>query len=191
MASQRASCLHYARAMLRGLVCLLGAGLLSACASLPAPAPAWQRWSERQGGLETGRAAQTADAAFDRLGAACRCPEIRVRVLDNDRAEAFAWRDGTVFVTRGLVARLLPEELAAAIAHEIAHVTARVERERDADRIGAALLGASGVPAERMAEMLAKLAPDARIAARIAALRASGDPDDLPAHAHDVVALLD
>jgi Zn-dependent protease with chaperone function len=172
--------------MLRGLVCLIGAGLLSACASLPAPPPAWQRWSERQGGLETGRTVQAAEAALALLGA-CGCPEIRVRVLDNDRAEAFAWRDGSVFVTRGLVGLLAAEELAAALAHEIAHVTADVEAERDADRIGAELLRASGLPAVRMAEMLAKLAPDPRIDARIAALGgASG-----PAPAHDVVALLD
>jgi Zn-dependent protease with chaperone function len=171
--------------MLRGLVCLLGAGLLSACASLPAPPPTWQRWSERQGGLETGRTVQAAEAALALLGA-CGCPEIRVRVLASDLAEAFGWRDGSVFVTRGLVAALAPEELAAALAHEIAHVTAQVEAERDADRIGAALLRASGIPVERMAEMLAKLTPDPRIAARIAALRESGAPP-----AHEVVALLD
>jgi Zn-dependent protease with chaperone function len=171
--------------MLRGLVCLLAAGLLSACASLPVPAPAWQRWSERQGGLETGRSVRAAEAALALLGA-CGCPEIRVRVLANDRAEAFAWRDGAVFVTRGLVTSLAAEELAAALAHEIAHVTADVEAERDADRIGAELLRASGLPAERMAEMLARLGADPRIDARIAALRGSG-----PAPAHDVVALLD
>jgi Zn-dependent protease with chaperone function len=171
--------------MLRGLVCLLGAGLLSACASLPAPPPAWQRWSARQGGLETGRTVQAAEAALALLDA-CTCPEIRVRVLASDRAEAFGWRDGSIFVTRGLVAALAPEELAAALAHEIAHVTAATPAERDADRIGAALLHASGLPAERMADMLAKLAPSPRIAARIAALRSSGS-----APAHDVVALLD
>ena len=183
--------------MVRALVCLLGAGLLSACASLPAPPPTWQRWSVRQGGLETGRALQAADAALALLGA-CACPAVRVRVLDNDRAEAFAWRDGSVFVTRGLVAALVPEELAAALAHEIAHVTEGVDAERDADRIGMALLRASGLPVERMAEMLAKLAPDPRIDARIAALRGSGpDPrialknDSESAPAHDVVALLD
>jgi Zn-dependent protease with chaperone function len=175
--------------MSRALLCLLGAGLLSACASTPVEEPTWQRWSARRGGLETGR---TVAAAHDALAllSACDCPEIRVRVLANDRAEAFGWRDGSVFVTRGLVAHLLPEELAAAIAHEIAHVRAGVAEEADADRLGAELLRASGLPPARMTGMLAKLvsaaAPDRRIDARIAALDALER-----APARDLVALLD
>jgi Zn-dependent protease with chaperone function len=175
--------------MVRGLLSLLGAGLLSACASLPAPPPTWQRWSEQQGGLETGRTVQAAEDALARLSA-CGCPKIRVRVLASDRTEAFGWRDGSVFVTRGLVAALLPEELAAAIAHEIAHVRAGTAREAEADRLGVELLRASGLPAERMAAMLAKLAataaPDPRIAARIVALGAGNR-----APARDLLALLD
>jgi Zn-dependent protease with chaperone function len=171
------------------LLCLLGAGLLSACASLPAPPPAWQPWSEQQGGLETGRAVQAAEDALARL-VACHCPEIRVRVLASDRTEAFGWRDGSVFVTRGLVAALLPDELAAAIAHELAHVRAGVADEAEADRLGARLLRASGLPPARMGQMLAKLvatsAPDRRIDARIAAL---GALERAPVR--DLVALLD
>jgi Zn-dependent protease with chaperone function len=179
--------------MLRALLCLIGAGLLSACASLPAPPPAWQRWSARQGGIETGRTARAAEAALARLAAACACPEIRVRVLDNDRTEAFAWRDGSIFVTRGLVGALLPEELAAAIAHEIAHVRDEVAVEAEADRIGIELLRASGLAPAHMAGMLAKLvsasAPDRRIGARIAALAGDLGPGGAPAR--DLVALLD
>jgi Zn-dependent protease with chaperone function len=178
--------------MSRALLALLGAGLLSACASLPTPDAEWRRWSQRQGGLETGRTVPAAESALARLSA-CACPEIRVRVLANDRTDAFGWRDGTVFVTRGLVVRLSGEELAAAIAHEIAHVRGAITAEAEADRRGAELLRASGLAPELMAAMLAKVAaggaPDRRIEARIVALGAGSAQDAAPAR--DLAALLD
>jgi predicted Zn-dependent protease len=167
------------------LLLLVGVGLLSACASLPQPRPAWERWSMRQGGLvdpaEEGQVVASAEAALARLAGACACPHVRVRVLNNERSEAFAWRDGSLFVTRGLVRLLAPEELAATLAHELGHLLAGgaarsgPAAELTADRLGTELLVASGLNREHMLSMLERIvsatAPEPGIEARIAALR--------------------
>ena len=50
----------------------------------------------------------------------------RFAVLDTDEVNAFAAPGGTIFVTRGMIARTKSEdELAAVLAHEIGHVTHR------------------------------------------------------------------
>jgi peptidase M48-like protein len=107
---------------------------------------------------------------------------VTVRVLGESDPAAFAWRDGTVFVTRGLVALLSDDELAAALAHELGHLTGRGDglpgpaAELLADRIGGEVLRVSGLPPGLMLHMLRKLDPgDAHIAARIAALEAPAD----------------
>jgi Zn-dependent protease with chaperone function len=175
----------------RALV-LLPLLLTAACSSLPAgEAPAWRRWSVAHGGV---LARGTADAAYGRaesalarIAGACACAHVTVRVLGDAEPAAFAFRDGSVFVTRGLVAWLDDGELSAALAHEIAHLSGRgdglpgAEAERLADRIGADLLRASGLSPALMPRMLRRIERaqpegDADIAARIAALESEPAP---------------
>lgn len=56
----------------------------------------------------------------------------KVEVLDSPRAEVLSLADGTVFVTRGLLALIEDEdELAAVLAHEIAHLSLDHRRSRE------------------------------------------------------------
>ena len=131
-----------------------------------------------------GDAHARAQAALTRLAGAGA--GVTVRVLGQSDPAAFAWRDGTVFVTRGLVALLSADELSAALAHELGHLTGRGDglpgpaAEQLADRIGGEVLRASGLPPELMLHMLRKLElaeppGEVRIATRIAALEAPAE----------------
>jgi Peptidase family M48 len=88
------------------------------------------------------------------------------------RPQAHGWKDGRIAVSMGLLQLLDDDELAAALAHEIGHLIAdgRVQTQfgldgcrRDpdaecaADAIGSRLLLASGIPADAMVGMLAKV----------------------------------
>jgi Zn-dependent protease with chaperone function len=170
------------------LLLLLGA----ACASAPVGgAAAWHAWSVRHGGVlaqaEAGSAYARAEAALARIAVGCDCAHVTVRVLGEDEPAAYAFRDGSLFVTRGLAALLDVDELAAALAHEVGHLTRRgddlpgPDAERLADRLGAEVLQASGLPPALMTQMLRRLAAaaphDSSLTARIAAfeLDPSGD----------------
>jgi len=170
----------------RRLLALLPLLLAAACASAPrGEAPAWQRWSATHGGVlgpaEAGSAYARAEAALTRIAGACACEHARVRVLDDSEPAAFAFRDGSLFVTRGLVALLDDGELSAALAHEVGHLTRRgdglpgPEAERLADRLGAELLRASGLSPELMPRMLRRLGGPG-VAERVAALEAAPAP---------------
>lgn len=78
----------------------------------------------------------------DRLVAASETPErvLRVTMLNSPAVNAFALPSGELYVTRGLVALASDEsELAAVIAHEIAHVTSDHARLRQQQAEAAAL----------------------------------------------------
>ena len=62
-------------------------------------------------------------------------------IIDEPNINAFAIPGGYIYVNRGLLAYLKSEaQLAAVIAHEIAHITARHSVRQDAARKGASLL---------------------------------------------------
>lgn len=108
---------------------------------------------------------------------------VAVRVLASPSIAAFAWLDGSIFVTRGLVERLDADMLCAALAHELAHLSGRGDglpagaEEMLADRLGSELLRASGLDPELMLHMLARVGHalgkehSTRFEARIFALR--------------------
>jgi Zn-dependent protease with chaperone function len=108
-----------------------------------------------------------------------------VTVLASDEPAGYSWRDGEIFVTRGLADRLTDPELAAAIAHELGHLLsdgevravcslsgmgASLDVEARADSLGTDLLRSCAIPPERMMDMLNKVAgsgsisPDTRLA---------------------------
>ena len=185
---------------MRRALALLPLLLTAACSSLPAgEAPAWRRWSIAHGGVlapdRAGAAYERTQDALARIAPACTCAHVTVRVLGDAEPAAFAFRDGSLFVTRGLVALLDDGELSAALAHEVAHLSGRgdglpgPEAERLADRIGAELLRASGLSAALMPRMLRRLERAqargaADIAARIAALESAPAPGALVALAN-------
>ncbi len=73
------------------------------------------------------------DETILRVGEASERPDIRYRVtiLNSSSINAFALPNGSVYVTRGLLALANDtSELASVLAHEVAHVTARHAIER-------------------------------------------------------------
>lgn len=124
-----------------------------------------------------------------RAGAAL-LPEggVRWSVTPQVGVGAWAWPDGRIEMSRALVDRLDDHELAAALAHELAHLLdgghlpavayaldgGAGDLERRADRIGCGVLLRHGVPGAAMPRMLAKVAAathdlSGELAARIAA----------------------
>jgi Zn-dependent protease with chaperone function len=114
-------------------------------------------------------------------------------VLASGRPCAYAWPDGTLFVTRGLLDLLDDDELAAALAHEMGHLSVgpatgyaaladeadaepaagTADVETTADAAGCDLLRASGLSLAALARALAKVrdAPQTPAACRPALSR--------------------
>jgi Zn-dependent protease with chaperone function len=114
-----------------------------------------------------------ADVALGRLSAKLQARTMRVEVSSSAGAGAYAWPDGRVLLTRGLVRLLDDEELAAAIAHELGHLISdghahsvvalggtgsAGDAEARADAAGGRLLAETGYAAEAMPRMLEKVA---------------------------------
>jgi hypothetical protein len=131
------------------------------------------RWVAAQGGFaaegETLRLRRVAQS----LRATTGIP-FTVAVLASPRPGAYAWPDGRVFVTRGLLALLDDSELTAAVAHELGHLQREtpahppasvhghahddaLKEECRADTAASALLRASGQDSAAVARMLRKL----------------------------------
>jgi Zn-dependent protease with chaperone function len=140
--------------------------ITAGCAGQATSADGWVR---RAGGLSgDAAAAGRVRTAAERLGLGDATGSVTVRLLDSRRVAAYAWPDGRVFVTTGLVARLDDDELAAAIAHEVGHLTGdghltgraglggrpRNGSEADADARGVELLRDRALPTDAMERML-------------------------------------
>ncbi len=122
------------------------------------------------GGIYENRATERAVArVVGRLVAASDDPSrsYRVTILNSPAVNAFALPSGDLFVTRGLVALASDEaELAAVIAHEIAHVTAQhaAARERQAQAVAVASRVVGNMVDEREAARLARETTELSIA---------------------------
>ena len=120
---------------------------------------------------------QRADVALARLSASLDGRVIRLTVSDSSTVAAYAWPDGRVLLTRGLVRLLDDDELAAAVAHELGHLLAdghlrtvaalggarlagpsAADVESRADAAGCGLLSAAGYAPAAMPRMLQKVA---------------------------------
>lgn len=145
----------------------LGCGSASPGASRP-------EWVENHGGFASSVTAGRAT----RIGAALATETFRghisLSVLNTQFIGGFAWPDGRIYVTRGLVELTSDDELAAAIAHEMGHLLADrgpptlvalagqsacdAGCEERADAIGCLLLRVKGRPAAAMITLLRKIA---------------------------------
>src|SRR4051794_22688073 len=108
---------HVSRGLLMAAVTLTGIGCSAAAPTGPS-----QAWITRNGGVlcdasRQERASLAARPLFEHVGA-----KLAIRVLNTDRAIAFSWPSGDVFVSQRLMDCLSDEELSAAIAHEMAHL---------------------------------------------------------------------
>ena len=131
-----------------------------------------ERWTAQRGGVVEGPLPARLSAACDPLLHAVHSPVIELRVLDADAVGAYAWAGGRVYVTRGLLALLDDDELAAAVAHEVGHLldaghlravhaldgcARHSDRETRADMLGTQLLEAAAYPRQAMVNMLQKV----------------------------------
>ena len=115
--------------------------------------------------------------ALDRLTAPLHGRAVRFCVSGSDAVAAYAWPDGRLLFTRGLVRLLDDEELAAAAAHELGHLLvdghvraaaapvgalgggiSGPDVESRADAAGVRLMERAGYPRDAMARMLEKVA---------------------------------
>ncbi len=156
----------------------------------PVP-PDVRAWSRQFGGCVRDDARQQrALSALARLRAA-QDSRLAIYVLRTERVAAYAWSQGAVFVSCGLLDVMDDDELVAVVAHEMGHLladghmehpsalagaSALLDAESRADQLGCLLLSASDMDPSLMLRMLRKLqahvAPSVRphIRARIQAL---------------------
>ena len=142
--------------------------LLNGCGTSPL-SHSVDLWVIHQGGIVEGSQQTRAEAVARPLFACCMGRAASIQVLNTDAVSAFSWRNGRVFVTRGLMDHLNDDELAAVIAHELGHLLSDgqlqtvaslrgccvdPDREVRADATGLALLRAQGLSAGPMVSML-------------------------------------
>jgi Zn-dependent protease with chaperone function len=107
--------------MLVLMACALGA---QGCGTSAAARASWER---SRGGLasspvEPRLSAERPRAALARVAPACCTLTLSVSVLQNDAPAAHSFKDGALYVSTGLLARLTDDELAAVLAHELGHL---------------------------------------------------------------------
>jgi hypothetical protein len=172
--------------------------LLAGCSSVvtaPRGLSSHTAWEATNGGVLCGAPeCEKADLALHRVSEGMDA-NLSIRVLTTDSMEAFSFRDGTVYVARGLVDRLNDDELAATVAHELGHLLhdgviaspaalrgslgGNGDIERTADLLGRGLLVEHHIAVDAMPSALEKVADASRntpyyqpLEERIAYLRA-------------------
>ena len=164
------------RGLLR-LLFILAPCLCVGCATQPSAI--WSQWAHDQGGIVRCPDESRVSVALARLGNP-RCPasgrNIQVKILASDHPCAFAWRDGTLFITAGLLQILDDREVTAVLAHELGHLQERVGGaaafsgagalacEMRADIAGCGLLRQAGLPPQLLGQALQKVRDDPRTA---------------------------
>jgi Zn-dependent protease with chaperone function len=183
------------RFYLFGLLLLVSA-IIGGCAAQRGTSSEWVR---QAGGVVVDAQQQRVETVVARLVGDDPELRLKIHVLATDAVCAFAWPNGTVYVTRGLVDRADDDVLAAAVAHEIGHLLSdgrvrsvaslkgcdkNADAEGRADAYGVALLRTRHMSTESMARMLRlvrdsnQLSPDGRRAMddRIGVLTAPSVP---------------
>lgn len=163
-----------------GFPILILASLAGGCSS---SADFVQSWTKNHGGIVIGPDLDRVHAAAKPVVESVSGRRITISVLNSDQLTAYAWPDGHVYISRGLVQHLSDAELAAVVAHEIGHMLADghvhaggnvhadeiaavsgsgkqcsgTESEIAADLAGIDLLEQSDLPPHAMLSMLEKL----------------------------------
>jgi len=178
---------------MRRLALLLAAALAATPAAAAQPAAVFTRTVVRAGALypDAGLAAYVTGVGGRLVVAAGAGGRWRFVVSDEAEPNAFALPGQRVLVTRGMLALAEDEaEVAAVLAHEIAHVVLghargrppanRVAAEADADRVGLGILGAAGYDPRAQADLQATLLAAHALDARLR----GGGPMPLPARSY-------
>jgi predicted Zn-dependent protease len=175
------------RAVVKLVSSLASVMLLTGCASAPRVTPTAPIAPTQNDSVRVARAVNT-------LAPLLAGRNLRAALDDTPAVGAYAWPDGRILLTRGLVRLLDDDELAAAVAHEMGHLLeenhppavaslngagANADAESRADASGTLLLVRTHVPPAAMARMLEKVAASpgttnacrTRLLQRIARLR--------------------
>jgi len=99
---------------------LLAFSLSLGCQSDASHSHVWEEWAQRQGGSASHDHQVRAQAALNALHH--NSENVRAFVLESGNVGAYAWPDGSIFLTSALVEMLEPQELTAVIAHELGHL---------------------------------------------------------------------
>lgn len=140
------------------------------CQSQASHTTVWEKWALREGGFASQSAHERAQAALNVLQYSSQ--NARVYVLESPGAAAYAWPDGSIFLTSALLDILEPQEIAAVIAHELGHLcdrprpshasallgkAQRLDDESRADEFACDLLQSSGLAPLALASALRKV----------------------------------
>jgi Zn-dependent protease with chaperone function len=134
-----------------------------------------KQWVSAQGGVVSDSRQARVERAAERISSSCGlCKSVlRPQVLDRSGPAAYSFKDGSVFVSRGLVDLLDDDELLAAVAHEAGHLindkhmtgfaalrgaAVHGDGEHAADQAGCRVLAACGMQPSLMSRMLRKVA---------------------------------
>jgi predicted Zn-dependent protease len=138
------------------------------CSAAQGPSVAW---ITQNGGLTNESYQARAERVAHNLLCCCQGRPVTVLVLASDKPAAFSWRDGHVYMTRGLMDRLNDADLSAVVAHELGHLidngavhapcclsgsASDADVEVRADAYGTDVLKKCGIPPEAMIRMLQK-----------------------------------
>jgi len=130
----------------------------------------WEKWAIREGGFASPSSQARAQAALNALQ--LNSQNAKVYVLQSSRVAAYAWPDGSIFLTSALLEILEPHEIAAVIAHELGHLSDRplsgnasallgksphFDDESRADDFACDLLYHSGLARDALANALRKV----------------------------------
>jgi Zn-dependent protease with chaperone function len=113
---------------------LLAFSMCLGCQNAASRTTVWEKWALREGGFASQSVQERAQAALNALQYSSS--NARVYVLESPSAAAYAWPDGSIFLTSALLDMLESQEIAAVIAHELGHLC---DRPRPGD--ASALLG--------------------------------------------------
>ncbi len=131
-------------------------------------------WVRQHGGLANAEYQERAQrVAAPLLSGYSQGPRrLTVQVLDTDLLGAFGWPDGQIFFTRGLIALVDDDELAAVVSHELGHFLDRghlhavaglqgckedLDAETRADLIGVEILRRQGIPSNALPRLLERI----------------------------------
>jgi len=133
------------------------------------------KWVASEGGIDSDAAREIrVKRVLPLVAASCQGRNLSITVLANDNPAAFSFRNGRLFVTRGLVDLLSEQELVAALDHEVGHLLSDgqvrpiaglkgceekgcVDGESAADLVGRKLLQRQGESPAVMVQMLQKV----------------------------------